>query len=444
MLRQDRRSKILALFVVEIISLLVVGWLLNYQLPANDFPFGIDLLKKVGLVFYLLAGVQIVAYITYWCVYHKVHKGFQYAFTHSKLIYNIRRALLETGNRYNTQEYTGEEITAVIPKVRVWISDNMTEGKVYIQNKIKYHKIFEDMNISSALGKFIVSEQYLSDDMNTYIFEFEASEIKQLVFDTYNDFKEYCSQFEDYTLFMDEKNKVPLHHALIVGSTGSGKTYALYSLVLQLMNFTVQPVTHYCDPKNSSLYVLGNHIAPTRTAGTTEEIISLLETFYHTMSERQTELKEHLNKKLDSDFKDWGLSAYVLIIDEFSSFQSVVNTLDKQTRDKVAMYLTNIVQKGRQLGFYLWIAMQKSDSKIIPTAIRDNLVFKVVFGSATDMTYQTTFEEYANLPKLKFGQGQGLYSYQGLTRQPKICSFPTLKFNILKAVNQLTNSAGVM
>ena len=437
MLRQDKRSKIFALFIVEVITLLVIGWLLNYQLPANDFPFGGEFLKMAGFVFYLLSALQIVGYFGYWCVYHRIYKGFSYACTHSKLIRNIRNALLEAGNRYNMQKYTGEEITTVIPKVRIWFSDSITEGKVFIQNTIKYHKLFEDINISSALGKFVVTEQYLSDDMNTYIFEFETSEIKQLVFDNYNDFKQHCNYFEEYTLFMDGKNKVPLHHALLVGSTGSGKTFSLYSLVLQLMNFNVQPEIYFADPKNSSLYVLGNLIAPTRTAETTEEIIDLLSTFYQAMTERQTELKEHLGKRLDSDFKDWGLSAHVLIIDEFSSFQSVVNTLDKQTRDNVAMYLTNIVQKGRQLGFYLWIAMQKSDSKIISTAIRDNLIFKVVLGNATDTTYQTAFEEYATLPRLKFGLGQGLYSYQGLTRQPVICSFPTLKFDILESVNQL-------
>ena len=38
------------------------------------------------------------------------------------------------------------------------------------------------MNISSALGKYIVSEQYFSDDMNTYVYEFELAETDQLAF----------------------------------------------------------------------------------------------------------------------------------------------------------------------------------------------------------------------------------------------------------------------
>ena len=83
------------------------------------------------------------------------------------------------------------------------------------------------------------------------------------------------------------------------------------------------------------------------------------------------------------------------------------------------------------MGFFLWVVMQKSDSADIPTAIRDNLIWKVVLGSATNTTYLTCFEHAADLPKRKFGPGQGLYSYQGLTLKPQITSFPTLKFDIL-------------
>ena len=279
-------------------------------------------------------------------------------------------------------------------------------------------------------------EQYLSDDMNFYIYEFERSEIKQLVFKNYEELKTYCSQFEDNTLFLDKKNTVPLHHTLIVGSTGSGKTYAVYSLLLQLLNFSIIPEIYIADPKQSSLYVLGKKIACDLTAGVTGEIVLLLERFYHEMTKREKEMQSYLNKRLDSNYKDWGLKAHVLVIDEFSSFMSVVSVMDKSTRDKVNMYLTNIIQKGRQLGFFMWIIMQKSDSKILPTYLRDNLVFKVVLGQATDTTYQTAFEEYADLPRLKFQPGYGLYSFQGLTRQPKVCSFPRLEFDVLHSVRK--------
>lgn len=433
---QDRRNKLFILLVAEFVSLAVVGVAMAYALPAHNFPYGIDFLQRTGAICFTLAGVQIVIYMVYWFFYHKAYKGVKYAFIHARMMRNLRCMLLEASTKHTVQEYAGEEKVARLPKIRILISDDMESGKVIIGNSIRFHKLFEDMNISSALGQYVVMEQYLSDDMNFYIYEFERSEIKQLVFKDYNELKSYCSQCEDNTLFLDKKNKVPLHHTLIVGSTGSGKTYATYSLLLQLLNFSITPDIYIADPKQSSLYVLGKQIACDSTAGVTGEIVLLLERFYHEMTKREKELQKYLDKKLDSDYKDWELKPHVLIIDEFSSFMSVVSVLDKSTRDKVNMYLTNIIQKGRQLGFFMWIIMQKSDSKILPTYLRDNLVFKVVLGQATDTTYQTAFEEYASLPRLKFQPGYGLYSFQGLTRQPKVCSFPRLEFDVLHSVRK--------
>lgn len=433
---QDRRNKLFILLVAELVSLEVVGVAMAYALPAHNFPYGIDFLQRTGAICFTLAGVQIVIYMVYWFFYHKAYKGVKYAFIHARMMRNLRCMLLEASTKHTVQEYAGEEKVARLPKIRILISDDMESGKVIIGNSIRFHKLFEDMNISSALGQYVVMEQYLSDDMNFYIYEFERSEIKQLVFKDYNELKSYCSQCEDNTLFLDKKNKVPLHHTLIVGSTGSGKTYATYSLLLQLLNFSITPDIYIADPKQSSLYVLGKQIACDSTAGVTGEIVLLLERFYHEMTKREKELQKYLDKKLDSDYKDWELKPHVLIIDEFSSFMSVVSVLDKSTRDKVNMYLTNIIQKGRQLGFFMWIIMQKSDSKILPTYLRDNLVFKVVLGQATDTTYQTAFEEYASLPRLKFQPGYGLYSFQGLTRQPKVCSFPRLEFDVLHSVRK--------
>ena len=433
---QDRRNKLFILLVAELVSLAVVGVAMAYALPAHNFPYGIDFLQRTGAICFTLAGVQIVIYMVYWFFYHKAYKGVKYAFIHARMMRNLRCMLLEASTKHTEQEYAGEEKLARLPKIRILISEDIESGKVIIGTSIRFHKLFEDMNISSALGQYVVMEQYLSDDMNFYIYEFERSEIKQLVFKDYNELKSYCSQCEDNTLFLDKKNKVPLHHTLIVGSTGSGKTYATYSLLLQLLNFSITPDIYIADPKQSSLYVLGKQIACDSTAGVTGEIVLLLERFYHELTKREKELQKYLDKKLDSDYKDWELKPHVLIIDEFSSFMSVVSVLDKSTRDKVNMYLTNIIQKGRQLGFFMWIIMQKSDSKILPTYLRDNLVFKVVLGQATDTTYQTAFEEYASLPRLKFQPGYGLYSFQGLTRQPKVCSFPRLEFDVLHSVRK--------
>ena len=377
----------------------------------------------------------LMVYIIYWCLENKLFKGIRYAFYHWWFTRKMRKSLKNAGY-YIEENFRGERV-AVLPKIQIVFSKDFIYGKVVIKNNIKLDKRLEDVNISSALGKYIVTEQYIDDDANRYIFEFEDSRIdRQLVFNSYDEFVEYANGMGDYVLFMDMKNSVNLSSLLLVGSTGSGKTYALYTLILTMLNWKIKPHLYFADPKNSSLVVLGNAISSENTAGTVEDIIVLLERFHNGMQERKIEMQKKLNKKLDSDYRYWHMSAHVMVIDEYSSFQSVINGMDKKTRDHVSMLLRNIVLQGRQLGYVLFIVMQKSDSSDIPTSIRDNLIWKIVLGNATRTTYITAFEESADLPKRKFGCGKGLFSYQGVTRQPQVTSFPTLNFDILSCIKR--------
>ncbi len=370
-----------------------------------------------------------------WCISNKIYKGLRYAFLHAKTKRKIRKSLKNAGY-YIEQNFRGERV-AVLPKIKIDFSKDFQIGTILIENHIKLDKKLEAVDISSALGKYIVTQQYISDDANSYVYEFEDASIdRQLVFNSYKELVAYTHEVGDYKLFMDSKNIVPISSLLLVGSTGSGKSYSTYSLILTMLNWEIKPDIMFADPKNSSLVVLGNHIAPENTAGTVEDIIELLERFHNQMQERKLEIQDKLNEKLDADYRYWSMPANVFIFDEFASFQSVINTMDKKTRDKVAMLLRNIVLQGRQLGCFLWILMQKSDATDLPTSIRDNLIWKVVLGNATSTTYITTFEKSADLPIRKFRCGQGLYSYQGLTRQPQLTSFPTLNFDILESVRE--------
>ena len=102
------------------------------------------------------------------------------------------------------------------------------------------------------------------------------------------------------------------------------------------------------------------------------------------------------------------------------------------------MLLRNIVLEGRQLGYFAALIMQKSDATDLKSSIRANLPWVVVLGNATRTTYLTAFEETADLPNRNFRRGEGLFSYQGVTRQPQITSFPTLNFDILASVKSGT------
>ena len=155
------------------------------------------------------------------------------------------------------------------------------------------------------------------------------------------------------------------------------------------------------------------------------------------MEERKTQMAKLLERRLDADYTFFQLEPYVFIFDEFASFMGFVQKLDKKTRDEVNELIGRVILQGRQLGFFFWIAMQKSDSAIISTAYRDNLPFKVVLGNAEDTTYTTTFGAGTDIPRRNFGKGEGLFTEPSLTEKPTSCGFPTLDFDIFEALRKL-------
>ena len=381
----------------------------------------LSLLYDFCNVLFLTGFLILFVYLIYWCIANRINKGLKYALCHAYMMKRIRKSMKSAG--YYIEENFRAEKVAVLPKIYITFSKDFTYGKVVIENHIKLNKRLETVDISSALGRYIVSQHYIDDDANTYVFEFEdARTNNQLVFNSYDEFVKYASQVGNYVLFMDKKNKVDLCGMLIVGSTGSGKTYAVYTLILTMLNWKIKPNIYFADPKNSSLVVLGNAICPEKTAGTIEDIISLLERFHDEMQNRKIEMQDKLNEKLDADYRYWNMPANIFVFDEFAAFQSVIDSMDKKTRDHVSMLLRNIVLEGRQLGYFAALIMQKSDATDLKSSIRANLPWVVVLGNATRTTYLTAFEETADLPNRNFRRGEGLFSYQGVTRQPQITS----------------------
>lgn len=393
---------------------------------------------------YVLSGIGIfmfLLYITFYLTTHCMYKGTMYAVCHIIMMEKLRTHLKDAGY-YVERSFRGEK-TCVLPRIKIKFDKDVESGKIYIRNNIRQNQKLENVDISSALGRFIVTEQYLTMNADWYVYEFEDAVLNaHLTFYDYQELAAYAKETGNYKLFMDKRTRVPLSSMLLVGATGSGKTYALYTLILQMMNWNNKPTLSFADPKNSSLVVLGNHLSPENTAGEITDIISLLERFHERMEERKAILKKELEGKLNADYRDFGMTAEVFIFDEYASFSSCLATLDTSTRKKVSMLLRNIVLQGRQLGFFLWIVMQKSSAEDIPTSIRSNLLLKIVLGRADRTTYQTAFEDSAKEVKaLDLKQGEGLYYYPGRTRSPKRMSFPTLDFDILKSIG---NGLGVL
>ena len=441
MKRRNARSRYVIVWLAVTLSAGLVGWLLRG--PVGTALAGWDaahVCARLGLLCFLLAGILLTGGAVSWAVAHHLRRGVKYALRHWQLSRSIARALLEAG--YGIP--VGEQYYR-LPRVKIHFSDKgLTCGLVKIQNHIKSDTSLSIVNLSSALGVYVVDAQYIEDDNNYYCYEISDSRIdRQLTFSSYEELSDYSKKQTDkhglYTLFMDGRNEgIKIRSMLLVGITGAGKSYALMGLIAQLLNWPVPPVMYYADPKGSDIAVLGGTLAPERTADDIDGIIDLLRQFYDCMMARKAEMRDKLSGKLGADFSDFRLPAYIFLFDEFAAFQASISR-DKKRRDEVEELMRNVILMGRQLGFYMWIAMQKSDSSDIPTAIRDNLPLKICLGNAPATTLMTIFGRSADLPSRHWGKGQGLVYCDGITAAPRPVSFPTLAFDIFAELTQRDN-----
>jgi hypothetical protein len=271
---------------------------------------------------------------------YKFYKGFKYGSKVFSLTKRLEKKLYEAkyfvklGAKYRT------------PEIEVDLSDNLLEGIIYVENSIKDEKRLDNTNISSALNEYVVDFKGLTMDENFYMFQVNSiATFVPLVFDSFEELFEYSKTIPEYQLFLSKNVVFDLQHMLIVGHTGSGKTYALYNFIFQFLlhGRTIDKVYElfFADPKASSLYVLGNNInlPRGRNAKTIEEIIESLSLFNSQLGERQRLLQEMLDTKLDADYRDFALPPYIFVIDEFAAFQNTIKTFPKAERDLVNSYL---------------------------------------------------------------------------------------------------------
>ncbi|MCL1702429.1 FtsK/SpoIIIE domain-containing protein [Lysinibacillus sp. Bpr_S20] len=434
--RQQNRVFIYSMCFMLAVIVLCVNFI------DSQLKLGVVFTKHVNVLFIGFLLVIFSIQITVWLIRNKVYKGLKHAIHHYLIVLKLRKSFLDA-NYFNKRFYFNTEI-AELPKIKLQFTANFSKATLFIEN-ININKDISDVNISFALNNFIVDRAYLSNNENYYVFEiYNSNTDQQLKFNSLYELQKQSVQVDDYTLFIDKSISISLYGTLLVGMTGSGKTYALYSLILQMLAKNVQYNIYFADPKNSSLAVLGERISAENTATNIEDIIKLLQSFNEMMEVRKAEIKDKLNSKLEATYADFQYEPYIFIFDEFASFQTVLQTMEKKKRDEVMKLLSQVVLQGRQLGFFLWIVMQKSDATLLPTSLRENLPVKFVLGNAEKQTYTTAFGTGVDVPEKNFALGQGVFTCPILANTPKICHFSYLDFDILEAVTHLKSRAGVM
>ncbi|MBK3495076.1 cell division protein FtsK [Viridibacillus sp. YIM B01967] len=231
-----------------------------------------------------------------------------------------------------------------------------------------------------------------------------------------------------------ELHKVP--HSLIVGGTGSGKSFFILGKIVSYLSLTPRADLYIIDPKKADLsllqFVAGfeNKVAtePNQICRILREVIELMENRY----------KEYFSdvSAFGKTYRDFNLPVVIVIFDEFSAF---MHSVDKKIAKEALDYVFQIVMKGRQAGVMIEILMQRPSADDLPTNIRAQMGFKAGLGAMDSIGYNMIFDTNNIEYKTVTEKGGGYIQIDGTHIAPVYFETPFIEkdFDFIAEIQKL-------
>ncbi|WP_164689588.1 DNA translocase FtsK [Herpetosiphon llansteffanensis] len=179
-------------------------------------------------------------------------------------------------------------------------------------------------------------------------------------------------------------NLTTMPHMLVAGSTGSGKTVFLYSIIVSLLHqFGPEHLQLLLiDPKQTDFVYFENipHLFEGKVVLEATEAIEKLKslTTVH-LEERTTLLRQARCRDIqgyNTQHSSEPMRPIVVIIDEYAD---LVQVLNKPARQEFEMQLVRLAQRARNVGIHLVIATQRPSADVLTTTLKTNLPTRVAF-----------------------------------------------------------------
>ncbi|MCM3364226.1 FtsK/SpoIIIE domain-containing protein [Niallia sp. Sow4_A1] len=192
-------------------------------------------------------------------------------------------------------------------------------------------------------------------------------------------------------------------HMLVAGSTGSGKSVSLNSIVFALMclyDFSELQFV-FIDPKQVEFIPFQGTKHTRHVLTNIEEAVIYLNTLVEEMEARYTlfskqyirNLKEYNDMTEQQGNSEEKLPRIVIVFDEFADFM----LQDKELAKKIETMISRIGQKGRAAGLHMIVCTQSPKAEVINTTIKNNLLarlaLKVTDGVASNVVLDTSGAE---------------------------------------------------
>lgn len=209
-------------------------------------------------------------------------------------------------------------------------------------------------------------------------------------------------------------SKMP--HALIAGSTGSGKSVCVNTLICSILyNYSPDDVKLLLiDPKVIELSIY-NRI-PHLVIPVVTDMKKAPKALYWCVNEMEKRYKifaENNSKDIDSYNKksEKKLPRLVVIIDELADLMMV-------SSKEVEEYICRLAQKARACGIHLIVATQRPSVDVITGLIKANIPTRIAFAVSSQVDSKTIID-YSGAEKL-LGKGDMLYKPMGLNKPIRI------------------------
>ncbi len=214
-------------------------------------------------------------------------------------------------------------------------------------------------------------------------------------------------------------SKMP--HGLIAGSTGSGKSVCINTLIMSILYKATPDEVKLImvDPKVVELAVYNGipHLLvpvvtdPRKAAGTLGWAVSEMENRYRMFAASNVRDIDGYNKVAENDEEMKKLPRIVIIIDELAD---LMMTAPKEVEDSI----NRIAAKARAAGMHLIIATQRPSVDVVTGVIKANIPTRIAFLVSSQVDSRTILDS-AGAEKL-LGKGDMLFNPAGAIKPYRI------------------------
>ena len=206
-------------------------------------------------------------------------------------------------------------------------------------------------------------------------------------------------------------------HLLVAGTTGSGKSEALNTMLFGLVRFYSSSELRLMlvDPKGTELVPFERSTHLIGTIGWEDsDAVVLLKSAVEEMQRRYEKFRQKQCRSL-AEFNaasnaDERLPWWLVVLDEYADL-----THDPQSKKEIEQELKRLAQKARAAGIHVIIATQKPSAEVISTNLRSNLPSQLALRVKSGTESRVVLDE-AGAENLN-GKGDALLKADGKLRR---------------------------